>query len=247
MIDPTAPAKGSCTEWLSRLWYRIGYFVTAFLFLFAYSLRIFGKKNVPQRGGLLVISNHQSYLDPPMVGLALWRPIHYVARRTLFRSRLFALLIHSFGAVPIDQNTSGADGIKRALRLLRAGKAVLLFPEGARTPDGRIQPLKPGIVALLRRAKAPVLPVGIAGAFDVWPIHQPVPRLAPLIRSDRSGIVLVVGKPIDSATLRHFLPHQIITVLQQELQKVQGQAEALRRQAMSRQRIGITSASFPRR
>jgi 1-acyl-sn-glycerol-3-phosphate acyltransferase len=228
VIDPSVTAAGSFSEWLRWLWYRFGYVLTAAFFLFGYGLRIFGKQNVPQRGGLLIISNHQSYLDPPMVGLAMWRPIHYVARSTLFRSRWFAWLIDSLGAVPIDQDSCGADGIKLALRLLKAGKAVLVFPEGARTSDGRIQPLKPGIVALLRRAKMPILPVGIAGAYELWPIRRPMPKLAPLIVPGNSRITIVVGQPIDSTTLLHMPPFQIMDVLFQELRKVQSQAETAR-------------------
>jgi 1-acyl-sn-glycerol-3-phosphate acyltransferase len=228
VIDRTATAAGSFSEWSRWLWYRFGYFLTAVFFLFGYGLRIFGKSNVPQRGGLLIIANHQSYLDPPMVGVAMRRTIHYVARSTLFRSRWFAWLIDSFGAVPIDQDSTGADGIKLALRLLRAGKAVLVFPEGARTFDGRIQPLKPGVVALLRRAKTPILPVGIAGAYELWPIHRPMPKLAPLIVPRNCRITVVVGKPIDSTTLLHLPPFQIMDALFQELRKVQSQAEAAR-------------------
>jgi 1-acyl-sn-glycerol-3-phosphate acyltransferase len=246
VIDPAAPSAGSLSDWLRWLWYRFGYFLTAVFLLFGYGLRIFGKQNVPQRGGLLIIANHQSYLDPPMVGLAMWRPIHYVARRTLFRSRIFAWLIDSLGAFPIDQDSSGADGIKIALRLLKAGKAVLVFPEGARTPNGRIQALKPGVVAILRRAKTPILPVGVAGAFELWPIQRRAPVLAPLILPDRGRVAVVVGKPIDVTPLLQLPPQEIMEILRQELQKVHAQAETVRYKAKSRITCDATSTRQPR-
>jgi 1-acyl-sn-glycerol-3-phosphate acyltransferase len=213
------------------LWYRFGYVLTAFFFLFGFSLRIFGKQRVPQKGGLLIIANHQSYFDPPMVGLAMWRPIHYLARSTLFHFRFFAWLIDSLGAVPINQDSTGGDGIKLTLRLLRAGKAVLVFPEGARTSNGQVDELKAGIVAVLRRAKVPILPVGIAGAYHLWPIHNGAPRFAPLFKPDCGGIAVVVGEPIEPATLIHLRPRQILSILGGELKRLHGEAELLRRKA----------------
>ncbi len=211
------------------LWYRIGYFLTSFFFLFAFSLRIFGRCNVPQQGALLIIANHQSFLDPPVIGLAMWRQVYYVARSTLFQSRLFGWLIDSLGAVPLVEEMGGTGGIKIALRLLKAGKAVVVFPEGTRTPDGAIHPLMPGIVALLRRVAVPILPVGIAGAYHCWPSRQRLPRFAPLVAPDRDGIAVVVGTPIDSATLIDLPPRQILDVLTSELESLFERAERLRR------------------
>jgi len=225
----TTLSQGQVRDWLRGIWYRLGTFLTAFFFLFAFSLRVFGKRNVPPTGGLLIIANHQSYLDPPVVGLAMPRRIQYIARRSLFRSRLFGWLIGSLGAAPLDDETSGVGGIKTALRLLKAGKAVLIFPEGTRTPDGVIHPLMPGIVALLRRIRVPVLPIGIAGAYECWPSHQSLPRFAPLINSHRDGITAVVGPTLDSAALADLPPKQILEILGNELQKLHQEAERLRR------------------
>jgi 1-acyl-sn-glycerol-3-phosphate acyltransferase len=111
---------------------------------------------------------------------------------------------------------------------LKAGKAVLIFPEGTRTPDGVIHPLMPGIVALLRRVDVPILPVGIAGAYQGWPARQPAPQFAPLLAPARHGIAVVVGKPIDASALKKLPPKEILKILHGKLQELFEQAERLR-------------------
>jgi 1-acyl-sn-glycerol-3-phosphate acyltransferase len=217
-------------EWLGRLWYELLYYPVAAFFLFFFSLRVKGRRNVPPTGGLLVLANHQSFLDPPLVGVAVRRRLRYLARKTLFRPRLFAWLIRSLGAIPIDQEV-GTEGIKAALHLLHEGKAVLVFPEGRRTPDGRMQPLKPGVVILIRRARVPVLPVGIAGAFDAFPIHARLPRLAPLFAPPRPGtLAVVIGEPIPPECLADLPPDEMLADLGDVLSDLHRQADRLRLQ-----------------
>ncbi|GBD37537.1 1-acyl-sn-glycerol-3-phosphate acyltransferase [bacterium HR36] len=145
-----------------------------------FSVRTWGYRNVPRQGGLLVVANHQSFLDPVLIGMAVRRRLLYLARKTLFANAFFSWLIQSFGAIPIDQEKPTTEGIRTALELLRQQEAVVIFPEGERTPHGQMQALRPGVTLLVRRGQVPVLPIGIAGAFDVWPRHQPLPRLCPL-------------------------------------------------------------------
>jgi 1-acyl-sn-glycerol-3-phosphate acyltransferase len=193
-------------------------------------MRVRGRRHVPHQGGLLVIANHQSFLDPPLVGVAIRRHLNYLARKTLFRNRLFGGLIGSVGAIPLDQVIPGTEGIKAALALLKAGKAVLIFPEGSRTPHGRMQPLKPGVVVLIRRGGVPILPVGVAGAFEAWPIHRKWPRWSPLFWPDRShSVAAVIGEPIPTERLARLPPEQILKELATVLADLAAQAEALRR------------------
>src|SRR5262245_36708030 len=165
---------------LSDLRYDFGYVVTSVSLTLGFGLRAHGSRHVPLRGPALLVANHQSFLDPILVGLASRRRLYYLARKTLFRNPVFGWLIRAFNAVPIDQEGVGKEGLKAILGLLGAGRAVVVFPEGSRTRDGQMDELKPGVQLLLKRATTPVLPVGIAGAYEAWPISRQYPLPAPL-------------------------------------------------------------------
>jgi len=135
--------------------------------------------DVPEiRGGLLIASNHQSYLDPVLVGMALERPIHYLARRELFRVPGFGTLIKALGAHPVKRGHADAGALRTAMDLLRRGEALLVFPEGTRTRDGQLGEFRPGVGALAVRCGVPVLPVCIEGAYRCWPRSRLLPRPA---------------------------------------------------------------------
>jgi 1-acyl-sn-glycerol-3-phosphate acyltransferase len=142
-----------------------------------YRARYSGRENIPAEGGVLVVSNHQSHFDPPLVGAGCPRQMNYVARDTLFRFAPFAWLISTVGAFPIDREGVGLSGIKESLKRLKRGEIVLIFPEGTRTRDGRMAPFRPGFTTLAVRSKAAILPVAIEGAFQVWPRTSKFPGL----------------------------------------------------------------------
>jgi 1-acyl-sn-glycerol-3-phosphate acyltransferase len=137
---------------------------------------------------VLVCANHQSHLDPVLVGLCSDRPMNYLARESLFRIPVFRQLIELYDAIPIDRDGTGLAGLKETLRRLKRGEMVLIFPEGSRTRDGEIAPLKPGFLTLARRSHAAVLPVGLDGAFDALPRRRVIPRPA--------KICVCIGPPI---------------------------------------------------
>ena len=153
----------------SRAWYQLLQRSLQLLAVVAYRARYSGRHNIPRQGGVLVVSNHQSHFDPPLVGIGSPRRLNYLARDTLFRFAPFGWLIHSVDAIPIDREGIGLGGIKESLRRLKRGEMVLVFPEGTRTHDGRIGPFRPGFTALAVRSKAAILPVAIDGAFDAFP------------------------------------------------------------------------------
>ena len=156
-------------SFLSRAWYHILQRVLQLVAVVMYRVRYSGRQNIPAEGGVLVVSNHQSHLDPPLVGIGIPRRINYLARDTLFAFAPFGWLIQSVGSIPIDREGIGLGGIKESLRRLKRGEMVLIFPEGTRTRDGQIAPFRPGFTALAVRSKAAILPVAIEGAFQVWP------------------------------------------------------------------------------
>jgi 1-acyl-sn-glycerol-3-phosphate acyltransferase len=171
-----------------RIWYDFLRVLCRVLGVAVFRIRVFGRAHVPASGGVLVVSNHQSHLDPILVGLVFDRRLNYVARDTLFGFAPFRWLIYSLDAIPIDREGIGLGGLKESLRRLKAGEMLLIFPEGTRTRTGAVGQLKPGFLALARRAKVPLLPIGLDGAFDSWPKRNFGPQPA--------VIHICVGKPL---------------------------------------------------
>jgi 1-acyl-sn-glycerol-3-phosphate acyltransferase len=157
-----------------RLWYGFVRYVIGTLTTVILPWRATGQSNVPAAGGLLLVSNHVSFLDVFFLGIPLCRPLNFVARSTLFVPVL-APLMRSVGGFPIQREGIGASGLKETLRRLRQGGIVTLFPEGTRSPDGQLGLIKPGIAVLVSRANVPVVPVGLAGTFEVWPRSRLLP------------------------------------------------------------------------
>jgi 1-acyl-sn-glycerol-3-phosphate acyltransferase len=164
---------------LARTWYAVLWCPCWAIASIAFRFRASGREYVPTNGPVLLVSNHQSHLDPVLVGIACPRQMRFLARHTLFFWPL-SWLIQSLGAVPIDRERGGLGGIKSTLRLLRQGEAVLAFPEGTRTRDGRLQALLPGFCTLARRSGATIVPVAISGAFDAMPRGSSFPRPRPI-------------------------------------------------------------------
>jgi 1-acyl-sn-glycerol-3-phosphate acyltransferase len=131
--------------------------------------RAIGKENVPSHGKVIIASNHASFLDPPLVGCALKnRYVRFLARSSLFQSRLGRWWANNVGVVFIDRERGDLAAFKAALAVLEAGGALCLFPEGTRTLDGKLQPPKAGIGFLIIKSAAPVVPAYIDGSFTAF-------------------------------------------------------------------------------
>lgn len=154
------------------MWYSFWQFWSQVLFILLFDIRIYGVRNVPAHGGVILASNHQSYLDPVIVGLPLPRRISIMAREGLFRFAPFGRLIRSLGAFPVKRSSADVRAMREGLRRLEGGEQLLLFPEATRTNDGSIRPLQPGLAVLASHSKAAVVPVVIEGAFECWPRHR---------------------------------------------------------------------------
>lgn len=131
---------------------------------------------MPAEGGLLVLSSHQSHLDPVLLGLASPRRLSSLARSSLFKSRLLAAVITLLDAVPIDRESSSLAAMKAIIARLKAGKAVTIFPEGTRTGTGQLGEIKGGFSIIAKRAGVPIMPVAIVGAYECWPKSRMLPR-----------------------------------------------------------------------
>jgi 1-acyl-sn-glycerol-3-phosphate acyltransferase len=145
--------------------YRLAYNVVG-LELALHRIRVEGRENVPS-GGCLIVSNHVSYMDPTTVGWAVAREIHYLGRTSLFKPPFWSWFLPCCNVLPIDRD-AGQDiaGLRRIIKMLKEGHAVLLFPEGTRSPDGTIQSAIPGAGLIALKAGVPVLPVRLFGTFE---------------------------------------------------------------------------------
>lgn len=129
-----------------------------------------GVGKVPKRGPFLIVANHQSFFDPPLVGgFITTRHTDFIARAGLFKFKPFGWFISNLNSIPVTGDGNDTAAMKEALRRLALGRCVILFPEGSRTPDGAMRPFKRGIALLVKRAKCPVMPVAIEGVHDAWP------------------------------------------------------------------------------
>ena len=166
------------------------------------------QSNVPLTGPVLLVSNHQSNLDPVLVGLACPRQLKYLARHGLFFWP-FSVWIRSLGAVPIDRERGAIGGIRVTLELLKGGNAVLVFPEGSRTPDGKLHPHAAGVLPARATQRATVVPVAIDGAFAA------LPRGSFFARPAR--IRLAFGKPITNSQIEGMSDQQLVDAVHQQI------------------------------
>ena len=228
---PDGPRTLAGASPLHRLIFHGSYAIATATFTLGFSLRTAGMQHMPRSGPAIVVANHQSFLDPMLVGIAARRELVYVARKTLFTNRFFGAFIRAYNAVPIDQEGIGLDGIRTVFGQTQMGRAVLVFPEGERTPDGAMAPLKPGIHLLIRKTRAAIVPVGIAGAYEAWPCWRPLPIPAPLFLPARPGAIgVVIGEPIAAAHLAELPREQALRELFTAIDGLRGQAERLRRE-----------------
>ena len=185
-----------------RIWHEFGRLLSVGIVWLLYRVKVYGKENIPRDGAVLVLSNHQSLFDPILCQGWLKRPFYYVPRDTLFVG-FWGRIIDSFYTIPINQEKAGVKSMRAIIEVLKRGHIVCLYPEGARTFDGRIDEIKPGFSLLMRRSGATLIPMVIDGIFERWPRTQKYPKLG-----GRVGIMY--GKPIDAAYIKEVGEEQFI-------------------------------------
>lgn len=203
-----APVQRS---WIRRVTYNLSRVMVRLFCVVLFRIRCLNRSLVPAEGGALVCSNHQSYLDPLFVGLACDRRMNFLARESLFGWTPFRWVLEWYDTIPIQREGFGLTGMRETLRRLRRGELVVVFPEGTRTHDGRLQPLKPGICTLARRAHVPLVPVVIEGAFDAWPRQQRLPC--------RASVRVAFGPPITVDEVARMTDEQLLKCLSERLQQ----------------------------
>jgi 1-acyl-sn-glycerol-3-phosphate acyltransferase len=170
-----------------NIYYWFGYHVSRILAKIFFRFRILHRERMIQSGPVILASNHQSYFDPPLVGNASDRAIYYLARRSLLKVPVLGWLLPKLNVIPVDQEGVDRSALKGIIRALKRGDGALVFPEGARTLDGELQPAQAGVGLIIARTLAPVVPVRIFGA------HKALPRGGGF---SFHPITVVIGEPI---------------------------------------------------
>lgn len=185
--------------------------IRAYLRLF-YGLKVTGQENfVP--GGALVAANHVSFYDPPIISVAAPQEMHFLARETLFKNKYFGGFISRLNSHPVSGSGQDRSVFKMVLDLLAEGDKVLIFPEGSRSKDGTLQPLKQGLAMLSLKSGCPIIPAYVKGSYEVWPRDQKRPKFT------GGPLECRFGKPIYSAPYQNLDKKEAQLLLTQEVEK----------------------------
>lgn len=196
-----------------RFFYRCCRFLSRWICTLYCRVRISGRRNIPESGGVLLVCNHQSFFDPMLAGISVEREASFMARDTLFRNPWFARLIRSVNAYPVRRGEADLTAIKETLKRLRDGNVIVIFPEGTRTEDGRIGPMLAGLAAIAKKAQVPLVPTLIDGVYQAWPKGQALPSPA--------DVIVEYGQPILPAEYVNWTPDQLMETVRGRLISMQ--------------------------
>ena len=199
--------------WKHELWYHVCWTFCKIALGLLYRTRHIGRGNVPKKGPVLVVSNHQSFLDPPAIGVGVWRRMNYLARKQLFTFKPFALLIASVDAIPLDQDGIGFQGIKETIRRLRNNEMVLIFPEGARSYDGQMVPFRKGYINIAVKTGSTIVPTAIAGAFQAYPRQKKYPSIF-------KSMTVEYGAPITPADYKDLKEEELHDLVESRVKEI---------------------------
>jgi 1-acyl-sn-glycerol-3-phosphate acyltransferase len=200
-------------EQLAAKWYWFARWLCRLFCMSFFCVRSYGRENIPGKGPFVMISNHQSYLDPILCGSPIKRRLGFLARQSLFKHWFFGRIIRSVGAIPVKLGEADISAMRKVIDVLKASRGVCLYPEGTRTADGKITPFKPGFGLLCRRGKAAIVPVVIDGAFECWPRHKKL--FSP------GRIVVCYGKAISAEQAKEMGDNRLAEVLTDTLRHMQ--------------------------
>ena len=168
--------------------YAIGKFLSASVCKVFGRWKVIGRENIPKTGGVILCGNHVSYIDPPALGGGATRPVHFMAKLELFRIPVLGFLIRHVGAFQVKRGTADRTALRKAVELLESGEVVGMFPEGARSLDGKLKPPEAGVGMIALRARAPVIPVALVNTEKLLPPHSFLFKF--------SRVKVIYGKPI---------------------------------------------------
>ncbi len=169
--------------------YKIVRLILDFIFFVCLGLKVEGRENIPDKGAIIVAPNHKSYWDPPVIGVAFHnRVIHYMAKEELFRNPIFGWIIRQFGTFPVKRGTVDRTAVRQAVRELKSGNPLGIFPEGTRIKREGLGRFHSGMASLALMTGTPVIPVAVLGSMDLPKKNGP--------------LAVLIGKPIAVAKER---------------------------------------------
>ncbi len=168
--------------------YQLFYHLSKYLARTFFDYRVIHRERIIEEGPAILAMNHESYLDPPLAGIACRREISFLARKTLLQWPLLGPIFPHLRVIPVDQDNADRSALKNVIKIVRAGGSTIIFPEGSRTLDGKLQPAQPGLGLVIAKTLAPVVPMRIFGAHEAFP-RGGKPRFF-------RPVTLVVGEPI---------------------------------------------------
>ncbi len=201
--------RGEGTGWFQLLLWSSFRILLQFFAIIFFGVRIYGREHIPRKGAALLLTNHQSFLDPWLIGIALYRQIHFVARESLFRGGFVQYVLERTNAFPIKRGRADASAMRESLNRLAQGHLLNLFPEATRSKDGSIGSVGSAVSVIIRRANVPVVPIVIDGAFEAWSRNRILPKCSP--------IRVIYGKPIRAEQLSGLSPDEMAVLIRQEL------------------------------
>lgn len=214
--------------------YRFCRFLSQWTCVLLLKTRVFGLRYFPAHGGVLLVSNHQSFMDPVLVTMALYREGNYMARDTLFENRWFRGLIVFLNAFPIRRGSADLLAIKETMRRLKDGRVVAAFPEGTRSPDGQVGPMLAGLATVAKKCKAPIVPTLIDGMVQAWPRHRKLPGFG--------DVIIEYGKPITAEEYASMTPDELTDEIRRRIIEMQ---ERWHRRVPARRLSWFCSPSAP--
>ncbi|MGF1574330.1 MAG: lysophospholipid acyltransferase family protein [Cyanophyceae cyanobacterium] len=193
MLSPSSPTYRR-VDWIA--YWLLKWLVVNPLFRLLYRGRVRGVEQVPPAQPLIIVSNHGSHLDPPLVSNAVRRPVAYMAKAELFRVPVLKQAIQLYGAYPVKRGGADRSAIQATEAALKKGWAVGIFLNGTRTPDGRVPEPHLGAALISARTGIPLLPVALWGTYDIWPKGRKMPRLG-------GAVTVHIGSPIPPPASTH--------------------------------------------
>lgn len=169
---------------------------------------------IPRTGGLLIAANHASYFDIPLLGCGMRRRAWYLGRSDLFPFPVLNGILQALGWIPVRLGRLDREAFGKAINLIRAGKAVVIFPEGGRSHDGHLRPPKAGIGVIVSQTGCPVVPAYLKGTFDVLPMKARWPRLHQVTVRFGAPILFETGKQTERAETKQFYQQVSRTVIE---------------------------------
>jgi 1-acyl-sn-glycerol-3-phosphate acyltransferase len=186
-----------------------------------FDLKVYGVENVPNTGGVLLLSNHLSFLDPACIGVQIRRPASYLAKSELFDVPVFGRVIPRLNAFPVRQGAGDIGAVRETIKRLKEGRVLTVFPEGARSLNGELQPLQGGFTLIVRKAGVPIVPVGIDGSYQAWRRGAALPKCAP--------VRVKFGPPLHVQEMK---PAEIVTTVETALRGLIADLRQLRREEL---------------